>query len=178
MNRYDQEDRSRSSGTTDIHDEGQTTRDIHTIGDSYRDARSDTTAGSATTGDAHSESHTGSDRVGHAERRAANQGSAWSKGRGRGHSVSTSDSESKTEIRHWSQIFKSLLDMYNRIFDQIKSYESIRALSIGVSIAPINQICCYSLPKDPVVAGDLRRRVDKGILGGYYNTDNCKTCLH
>lgn len=163
-NIYEQTDVSQSSGSTDTRDVSQTTRDIHTVGDSFRDARSDTTAGSASTGDAHSESHTGSDRLSHSERRASNQGTAWSKGRGRGEGLSTSDSKSTTEVRHWSQIFKNLLEMYNRIFEQIRTYDKIRAASIGISVALIDQVCQYSLPKDPVVAARLRKRSDKFSL--------------
>lgn len=156
-NIYEQTDLSQSEGSTETYDESQTTRDMHTIGDSRRDSRSDTTAGSATTGDAHSESHTGSDRAGHSERRSSNQGTAWSKGRGRGEGLSTSDSKSTTEVRHWSQIFKNLLEMYNRVFDQIMTFDRIRSLSIPMSIGLI-ETCQYSLPKDPVLAAQLRRR--------------------
>ena len=148
-NKYEQIDGSKSIGGTDVHDESQTTRDIHTVGDSFRDSRSDTTAGSATTGDAFSESHTGSDRQAHAERRAANQGTSWSKSKGRGSGDSRSDSKSTYEMRKWSQIFKSLIDMYNRIFEQIKTFERARALSIGSSVGQI-QSCEYSLPADPI----------------------------
>lgn len=155
-NIYEQTDLSESDGSTDTRDESQTTRDIHTIGDSYRDSRSDTTAGSATTGDAHSESHTGSDRASHSERRASNQGTAWSKGRGQGDGLTTSDSKTTVEVRHWSQIFKNLLEMYNRIFDQIMTFDKIRAASIGLSISTI-ETCKYSLPVDPVHSQVLRR---------------------
>lgn len=165
-NIYSQADFSHSEGSTDTHDEAQTTRDIHIIGDSKRDSRSDTAAGSATTGDAHSESHTGSDRISHAERRASNQGTSWSKGRGRGEGLTTSDSKSTTEVRHWSQIFKNLLEMYSRIFDQIIEYERIRALSIGISIGKIEK-CQFSLPKDPICSAQLRRRSDYGLTKVY-----------
>lgn len=158
-NIYEQTDFSESKGDTDTRDESQTTRDVHRIGDSERDSRSDTTAGAASTGDAHSESHTGSDRTSHSERRAANQGTAWSKGRGRGDGLTTSDNKTTTEVRHWSQIFKNLIEMYNRIFEQIMSYDKIRSLSIGIAVEKIDDNCQYSLPNDPIVAARLRRRV-------------------
>ena len=81
--------------------------------------------------------------------------------------MSTSDSKSTTEVRHWSQIFKNLLEMYNRVFEQIMLYDKIRALSVGIAVDKITGRCDYSLPKDPIVAAQIRRRSDYNLTEVY-----------
>lgn len=153
---YDQRDEARSEGTTDIHDESSNMRDVVTIGDSFRDAFSSTTAGSATTGDAHSESHSGSDREQHSENQASNQGTARSQSRSRTDSISISNSELKATGRKYSQIFDALFDLWKITLEELKLAQAEINASQGPGVAKIVGSNKYSLPPDPILRRNFR----------------------
>lgn len=155
-NEYVQQDDSESRGETHTKDHSETQRDIHTRGNSRRDSRSDTVAGSADTADAYASSESGSDRQGHSQQNSASQGTAITKTKGEGDGTTTSDSLSTTEVRKWGDIFKNLKQMWARIWAQIEEAEDIYAGSMG---AYATQICSthFSVPTDPIRATMSRK---------------------
>lgn len=148
--------KSESHGETKTHDESETTHDRHKTASAQRDSEAGLHAGSSDTMRAHGESHSGSDSASHSEGQNSGQGTAWSKDHAESLGVGHSQQDSTAQTRYWSQIFKSLSDMWARVWDEIKVAERLGMASMGVKAGKM----CAATMKAPCNprAQDFSRR--------------------
>jgi hypothetical protein len=130
-----------SEGKTESHDEGESVHDRHSSASAFRDSESRATANATDTMRSHGETHNGSDNSAHGESQAGNQMTAYGTSHSEGHGTAFSHSESDANNNYWSQIFGSLADMWQRVWDEIKELERVLSLATGIKIGAMKSQC-------------------------------------
>lgn len=131
-------------------DKGETQHDAHRSGSSYSD--SDSAGSSSLRGIMHSlgETDSGADSAGHSEQSSTGTSAQHSKSWAQSDGSSYDDSVTTGEARYWSQIFRSLNDMWQRVLGEITQAERIHLSSApalyGVLPATIGKPCCDAVP--------------------------------
>jgi hypothetical protein len=139
-------DVSESDGASTAHDESLTQHDAHRRASSFSDADSAGSASARGIMRSRGETDSGADSAGHSEQSAtgtsAQHGRSYSQSDGR----SYDDSTGTSEARYWSQIFRSLQDMWARVLNEIKQAENLYHASApalsGVLSATLARPCC------------------------------------
>lgn len=132
---------SESEGKTEAHDEGESVHDRHSSASAFRDSESRATANATDTMRSHGETHNGSDNSAHGESQAGNQMTAYGTSHSEGHGTGFSHSESDANSNYWSQIFNSLADMWQRVWDEIKELERVLSLATGIKVGAMKPQC-------------------------------------
>jgi len=126
-----------AEGKTEAHTEGENVHDRHRSASAFRNSEGHATAMSTDTMRAHGESHNGSDSSAHGESQAGNQATAYGVHHMEGHGKAFSHSESEGESKYWSQIFRSLADMWQRVWKELTEMERMLSLSSQASFGKI-----------------------------------------
>lgn len=129
-----------SMGETQAHSEGENVHDRHRSASAYRNSEGHASASATDIMRAHGEAHNGSDSSAHGESQAGNQSTAYGVSHMEGHGTAFSHSESEATTRYWSQIFKSLADMWARVWQEIRELEDLLATS-KISYAKLPNTC-------------------------------------
>lgn len=139
-------DVAESDGASAAHDESTNVHDAHRRADSYSNADSAGSASARGIMRSLGETDSGADSAGHSEQSATGTSVQHSTNYSQSDASSYDDSVSTGEARYWSQIFRSLQDMWERVLNEITQAErmykaSAPALS-GLLSATFGKPCC------------------------------------
>lgn len=139
-------DVSESDGASTAHDESLTQHDAHRRASSFSDADSAGSASARGIMRSRGETDSGADSAGHSEQSATGTSAQHGRSYSQSDSRSYDDSTGTSEARYWSQIFRSLQDMWARVLNEIKQAENLYHASApalsGVLSATLARPCC------------------------------------
>lgn len=146
---------------------------IHSTSDSLRTSETHVCETNVATHDGSGESHTGGDREGQSQGGGSAQMTASSREHAESRTDDVSDSVSIGEATYWNQIFTSLNDMWNRVFNEHNELHKLITGSMKSKIGKLNlgsSKCCP--PKlvlcKPTVACNIPGRSSHGLLASTY----------
>ena len=143
-------DEAQSDGESTAHDENSTQHDAHRRASNFADSDSAGSASARGIMRSRGETDSGADSAGHQEQSAT--GTSLQHGVSYSESDATSydDSTGTSEARYWSQIFRSLQDMWQRVLNEIQQAEHAYHASApalrGLISATWAQPCCDGIP--------------------------------
>lgn len=143
-------DEAQSDGESTAHDENSTQHDAHRRASNFADSDSAGSASARGIMRSRGETDSGADSAGHQEQSATGTSLQHGLSYSESNATSYDDSTGTSEARYWSQIFRSLQDMWQRVLNEIQQAEHAYHASApalrGLISATWAQPCCDGIP--------------------------------